>query len=155
MVTFKGQPFHPICRLVISFFLEPVSNTLGSPTQSQSTNFRKNKCHVTCHASIMESAMNRVHQCIVLDGPYLTATVSMNNFICNLPQQWQIFVSQFPLLSMNFNRLFPPPRPTLSAHTNQQGNPISIKTLRRLMSYIYGAPILDVSRSHTTTQHSR
>ena len=28
-------------------------------------------------------------------------------------------------------------------------------TLRRLMSYIYGAPILDVSRPHTTTQHSR
>jgi len=37
---------------------------------------------------------------------------------------------------------------------------IFILTLRRLMSYIYiyyiyGAPILDVSRSHTTTQHSR
>jgi hypothetical protein len=28
-------------------------------------------------------------------------------------------------------------------------------TLRLLMFYIYGAPILDVSRSHTTTQHSR
>ena len=28
-------------------------------------------------------------------------------------------------------------------------------TLRRLMSCIYGAPILDVSRSHTMTQHSR
>ena len=28
-------------------------------------------------------------------------------------------------------------------------------TLRLLMSCIYGAPILDVSRSHTTTQHSR
>jgi len=28
-------------------------------------------------------------------------------------------------------------------------------TLRVLMSYIYGAPILDVSRSHTTTHHSR
>jgi len=28
-------------------------------------------------------------------------------------------------------------------------------TLRLLMSYIYGARILDVSRSHTTTQHSR
>ena len=27
-------------------------------------------------------------------------------------------------------------------------------TLRVLMSYIYGAPILDVSRSHTTTQQS-
>jgi len=28
-------------------------------------------------------------------------------------------------------------------------------TLRLLMSYTYGPPILDVSRSHTTTQHSR
>ena len=28
-------------------------------------------------------------------------------------------------------------------------------TLRLLMSYIYGAPILDVSTSYTTTQHSR
>jgi transposase len=28
-------------------------------------------------------------------------------------------------------------------------------TLKLLMSYIYGAPTLDVSRSHTTTQHSR
>ena len=32
---------------------------------------------------------------------------------------------------------------------------VSSLTLRRLMSYIYAAPILDVSRSHTTTQHSR
>ena len=32
---------------------------------------------------------------------------------------------------------------------------IKTLTLRRLMSYIYGAPILDVSRSHTTTQHGR
>ena len=32
---------------------------------------------------------------------------------------------------------------------------LEMLTLRRLMSYIYGAPILDVSRSHTTTQHSR
>jgi len=32
---------------------------------------------------------------------------------------------------------------------------LSRLTLRLLMSYIYGATILDVSRSHTTTQHSR
>ena len=32
---------------------------------------------------------------------------------------------------------------------------IHLLTLRLLMSYIYGAHILDVSRSHTTTQHSR
>ena len=31
---------------------------------------------------------------------------------------------------------------------------VKLLTFRRL-SYIYGAPILDVSRSHTTTQHSR
>ena len=32
---------------------------------------------------------------------------------------------------------------------------VKLLTLRLLMSYIYGAPILDVSRSHTMTQHSR
>ena len=32
---------------------------------------------------------------------------------------------------------------------------VKSSTLRLLMSYIYGAPILDVSRSHTTTHHSR
>ena len=32
---------------------------------------------------------------------------------------------------------------------------VKLLTFRRLMSSIYGAPILDVSRSHTTTQHIR
>ena len=32
---------------------------------------------------------------------------------------------------------------------------VKLLTFRVLMSYIYGAPILDVSRSHTMTQHSR
>ena len=32
---------------------------------------------------------------------------------------------------------------------------VKLLTFRLLMSYIYGAPILHVSRSHTTTQHSR
>ena len=47
----------------------------------------------------------------------------------------------------------------LRAHHFLHVSRIRVKslTLRRLMSYIYiyGAPILDVSRSHTTTQHSR
>jgi len=40
----------------------------------------------------------------------------------------------------------------LGAHHFLQVNRIRVKslTLRLLMSYIYGAPILDVSRSHTT-----
>jgi len=40
-------------------------------------------------------------------------------------------------------------------HLKQGEPPWRFLTLRWLMSYIYGAPILDVSRSHTTTQHSR
>ena len=45
----------------------------------------------------------------------------------------------------------------LGAHHFLHVSRIRVKSLtfRQLMSYIYGAPILDVSRSHTTTQHSR
>jgi len=45
----------------------------------------------------------------------------------------------------------------LGAHHFLHVSRIKVKslTLRLLMSYIYGAPILDVSRSHTTTHHSR
>jgi len=43
---------------------------------------------------------------------------------------------------------------TLASNVTVLNNHVSL-TLRRLMSYMYGAPILDVSRSHTTTQHSR
>ena len=45
----------------------------------------------------------------------------------------------------------------LGAHHFLHVNRIRVKllTFRLRMSYIYGAPILDVSRSHTTTQHSR
>ena len=45
----------------------------------------------------------------------------------------------------------------LLAHNFLHVSRIRVKSLtfRLLMSYIYGAPILDVSRSHTTTQHSR
>ena len=32
---------------------------------------------------------------------------------------------------------------------------VKLLTFRLLMLYIYGVPIRDVSRSHTTTQHSR
>ena len=47
--------------------------------------------------------------------------------------------------------------PALLAHHFLHVSRIRVKslTLRLLMSYIHGAPVLDVSRSHTTTQHSR
>jgi len=43
---------------------------------------------------------------------------------------------------------------TLAVTTSQLRTVVKL-TLRSLTLYIYGAPILDVSRSHTTTQHSR
>ena len=45
----------------------------------------------------------------------------------------------------------------LGAHHFLHVSRIRVKslTLRQLMSHIYGAPILDVSRSHTTTHRSR
>jgi len=45
----------------------------------------------------------------------------------------------------------------LGAHHFLRVSRIRVKslTIRLLMSYIYGAPILDVSRSYTTTHHSR
>ena len=45
----------------------------------------------------------------------------------------------------------------LGAHHFLHVSKIRVKllTFRLLMSYIYGTSILDVSRSHTTTQHSR
>jgi len=62
-----------------------------------------------------------------------------------------------------FNHLNPELNPIcyllalLGAHNFLHVSRIRVKllTFRLLMSYIYGAPILDVSRSHTTTQHSR
>jgi len=67
------------------------------------------------------------------------------------------------MLKYGFNPLNPELNPIcyllalLGAHHFLNVSRIRVKllTFRLLMSYIYGAPILDVSRSHTTTQHSR
>ena len=66
------------------------------------------------------------------------------------------------ILKTWFNPLNPELNPicyllALLAHHFLHVSRIRVKSLTRrlLMSYIYGAPILDVSRSHTTTQHSR
>ena len=66
---------------------------------------------------------------------------------------------------VNFNSLNPELNPIcyllalLGVHHFLHVSRIRVKllTFRLLVSYIYiyGAPILDVSRSHTTTQHSR
>jgi len=72
-------------------------------------------------------------------------------------------VVRFSTFVFIFNPLKPELNPIcyllalLGAHHLLHVSRIRVKslTLRLLMSYIYAAPILDVSRSHTTTQHSR
>ena len=74
-----------------------------------------------------------------------------------------ILLGQFLLILNRINPLNPELNPIcyllalLGAHHFLHVSRIRVKLLnfRLLMSYIYGAPILDVSRSHTTTQHSR
>jgi len=82
-----------------------------------------------------------------------------NNFSFSITNPtWIILV-----IWITFNALNPELNPIcyllalLGAHHFLHVSRIRVKilTFRRLMSHIYGAPILDVSRSHTTTQHSR
>ena len=78
---------------------------------------------------------------------------------------WLIYVTHNGMKYIKVNPLKPELNPicyllaVLGAHHFLHVSRIRVKSLtfRRLMSYIYiyGAPILDVSRSHTTTQHSR
>ena len=73
------------------------------------------------------------------------------------------FFQEYKHLRVIFNPLKPELNPIcyllalLGAHHFLHVSRIRVKLLilRLLMSYIYGVPILDVSRSHTTTQHSR
>jgi len=74
-----------------------------------------------------------------------------------------IYQSTRSNINEDFNPLNPELNPIcyllalLGAHNFLHVSRIRFKllTFRLLMSYIYGAPILDVSRSHTTTQHSQ
>jgi len=107
--------------------------------------------------------------------PGLFSVCSLQDFIHILPSlvhtktPFIIFLKFFsvpplapPIIHVRLNPLNPELNPicyllALLAHHFLHVSRIRVKslTLRLLMSCIYGAPILDVSRSHTTTQHSR
>ena len=85
--------------------------------------------------------------------------------ILSIKNKW-LKIRMFRSILIIFRELLNPLNPELNsifyllallAHHFLQVSRIRVKslTIRLLMSYIYGAPILDVSRSHTTTQHSR
>jgi len=86
-----------------------------------------------------------------------------NKFYYKVASCWLFLLSHTAMHgSININPLNPELNPicyllALLAHHFLHVSRIRVKslTIRLLMSYIYGAPILDVSRSHTTTRHSR
>ena len=102
----------------------------------------------------MEVAFNPVQRGNVNNSAYFGIC-----FIPNLRHCICVIFIDFDL----FNPLNPELNPIyyllalLGAHHFLHVSRIRVKllTFRLLMSYVYGAPILDVSRSHTTTQHSR
>jgi len=89
-------------------------------------------------------------------------------FLALGPDSTRALVCTQRVKTMDFNMVgFNPLKPELNpicyllallrAHHFLHVSRIRVKllTFRLIMSYTYGAPILDVSRSHTTTQHSR
>jgi len=87
-------------------------------------------------------------------------------FVKKIGERKFIVITEIKFLKISehmFNPLNPELNPIcyllalLGAHNFLHVSRIRVKllTFRLLMSCIYGAPILDVSRSHTTTQHSR
>ena len=105
----------------------------------------------------------------ITHGKFLYSRVTMEQKDCmswSISINWLITMGMqnWPyLLGILINPLNPELNPIcyllalLGAHHFLHNSRIRVKllTFRRLMSYIDGAPILDVSRSHTTTQHSR
>ena len=89
----------------------------------------------------------------------------LTTYMCRMSWNLEASISMNPqgLYRDCFNPLNPELNPIcyllalLGAHHFLHVSKIRVKflTFRRLMSYIYGTLILDVSRSHTTTQHSR
>ena len=86
----------------------------------------------------------------------------LTSLLVMLPLCTQFSLRHKTLLATRLNPLNPELNPicyllALLAHHFLHVSRMRVKslTLRLLMSYIYGAPILDVSRSHTTAHHSR
>jgi len=87
---------------------------------------------------------------------------TLHNYLKTAAKSSQVPIFILLLCMTAINPLNPELNPicyllALLAHHFLHVSRIRVKslTLKLLMSYIYGAPILDVSRSHTTTHHSR
>ena len=139
-----GQPF--ACHRVFQFLLEQ-----NIDRGLLSSGFLR---HATSHAALRKEpkvSQNTDYQPLVNKFGFVQQFIYLVCIVC---------ANDIKLTS--FNPLNPELNPicyllTLLAHHFLHVSRIRVKSLtfRRLTSYIYGAPILDVSRSYTTTQHSR
>jgi len=94
-------------------------------------------------------------------SPVTLSLLSLNTFLSTLLDNFTI--DQYYIISHLFQKhvlfIHNPATEYYTTYIIQYekyiGTFLGILTPRSLTLYIYGAPILDVSRSHTTTQHSR
>ena len=116
-----------------------------------------NSCEALLH-KLLTPAINCKPACPRDKHAKVLVSPALNSFSClQTPEKCSLFSLRFLLqpLRVYLSGLACSP----SAVSSEFIRIIWTLTLRRLMSYIYiyiyGAHILDVSRSHTTTQHSR
>ena len=120
------------------------------------------------HDFVCVCACVRVHVCVNhLASLYFYLAINQSSlslcFLCLCPVLLSYLLSFSPFFYQFLNTLNAELNPIcyllalLGAHHFLHVSRIRVKSLtfRLLISYIYGAPILDVSRSHTTTHHSR
>ena len=106
----------------------------------------------------------RLLPCLLVTSPpciFASITRCRRQFLHKMWQMWRLYTgTKIGYTSTHAKSLYLQWLLTCVSHISRGApllayyGPVGL-TLRRLMSYIYGAPILDVSRSHTTTQHSR
>jgi len=77
---------------MVLFDNKSVTDTFGRLTQSQTKNSCRKKCHITCHVRVIECVVDRVHQCVNLDGPCVTALVFERNFGVILMFVWRCVI---------------------------------------------------------------
>ena len=142
---------HRVSPYTIQCHLEVLTHCYQKRTRNVVPS-RRHSPHL-CAVSLFSAAVNRKSlQSFFL---HYANTIFYIGLCLGVGQIW--FVATFDIHSArpeSRQDIYPKPD-RFSPHTLQATSPRSTLTLRRLMSYIYGAPILDVSRSHTTTQHSR
>jgi len=162
LLSAHSLPEYSVCEvesLVVNTFTQVFLEVLLHSLQ----HVGRNCCH------FFPDVLFQIHRCPLFLFVHLALEISSEEEVLRLgtlvPMNIEL-PTKYPLSQdriVVFNPLNPELNPIcyllalLGAHHFLHVSRIRVNnlTLRLLWSYIYGAPILDVSRSHTTTQHSR